>query len=257
MLLKEIKNVLIDKCHYLAFDNNLYSKLRKRKHAICLGDSHISVFRYINRENLLMGYTFDVVVVGGATAQGMLNPNSKTDALKIFKQRISKAKHFQTLFFQLGEVDCGFVIWYYAEKNSISIKEQLSRSIENYTNFILEIKGRGFSNICVLSAPLPTIEDGQDWGEVANVRREVKASQLMRTKLTQKYNQFLKVFCLRNNIMFLDVTSPLYDLNTGIIHDKFINKDITDHHLDDSKYSRIICGAIQEMDSSLCPSEPK
>lgn len=49
---------------------------------LCCGDSHTDVFDYCNlKQNM---FTFDVCVVGGATAQGAVNPNSKTNALNIF-----------------------------------------------------------------------------------------------------------------------------------------------------------------------------
>lgn len=53
---------------------------------LCCGDSHTSVFNYCNsRQN---DFVFDVCEVGGATAQGAVNPNSRTNALNIFSKRI-------------------------------------------------------------------------------------------------------------------------------------------------------------------------
>ena len=52
---------------------------------LCCGDSHTRVFDYCNsRQN---EFVFDVCVVSGATAQGAVNPNSKTDALNIFEKK--------------------------------------------------------------------------------------------------------------------------------------------------------------------------
>lgn len=48
---------------------------------LVIGDSHTQVFKYCNDKNT--DYHFDVQKVSGATAQGSVNPNSKTNALKI------------------------------------------------------------------------------------------------------------------------------------------------------------------------------
>jgi hypothetical protein len=53
---------------------------------------------------------FDVCIVGGATAQGAVNPNSKTDALAIFQKKI-KYTNADNILIMLGEVDCGYLIW--------------------------------------------------------------------------------------------------------------------------------------------------
>ena len=40
---------------------------------LCCGDSHAAVFNYCNsRQNR---FVFDVCIIGGATAQGAVNPN--------------------------------------------------------------------------------------------------------------------------------------------------------------------------------------
>ena len=49
---------------------------------LVLGDSHSGIFNYCNTKQ--QNIHFDVIVVGGATAQGSVNPNSNTNALNIF-----------------------------------------------------------------------------------------------------------------------------------------------------------------------------
>lgn len=207
---------------------------------MCLGDSHIRVFNFMERRKTLKGVWFNVVVVGGATAQGMVNPNSRTNALSIFSDRIGRAKPWQILVFQIGEVDCGFVIWYRSEKYGMSVHSQLERSIANYISFLLDVRSKGFHEICVLSAPLPTIMDGQAWGDVANARREVTASQLKRTELTLLYNTMLKKSCEENEIAFLDTSDHLLEKNTGLISEKFISQNNADHHLSNREYAEVI-----------------
>ena len=83
---------------------------------LVFGDSHSMVFRYCN--NKQNKFKFHVCEVGGATALGLVNPNSKTNALPIFSNKIrnSNSKMFKKVFLMLGEVDCGFVIWVCSKK---------------------------------------------------------------------------------------------------------------------------------------------
>lgn len=241
MLFYGIKRIISN----LLFDSYIYYRLKKRHHVLVCGDSHANVFRYIQRNHLLRSILFKVVVVGGATAQGMVNPNSKTNALNIFFENIAKRKKWQEVFFLLGEVDCGFVIWYYAEKYGISLEDQISRSLTNYRNMLLEIKNRMQLPITVISAPLPTIKDGQSWGEVADARKEIKATLKERVSLTIKYNLKLKELCRELDIFFLDATTNLFDDRKEVIDDRFLNKNKLDHQLDDKMYAEVIINSLK------------
>ncbi len=182
---------------------------------------------------------FDCMIVGGATAQGLVNPNSATDALRIFQGRLDGARPPQTIMMELGEVDCGFVIWYRAETHGISVAEQLETSLGNYLGFIDRQLAAGLS-VTVLSVPPPTISDGQQWGEIANLRRAVTASQVERTALTLEYNAQLAQRCSERDVAFLDVTSGLIDASTGLVASHNLNRDPLDHHLDDRAWSEPI-----------------
>lgn len=186
---------------------------------------------------------FDVVVAPGATAQSIVNPNSKTDALSMFSERLESAKRWQHLLMLLGEVDCGFVIWYRAEKYDVPVEAQLDLSLRNYLDFVDQQIARGFE-VHVLSAPLPTIADDQTWGEVANLRRDVKATQRERTALTITYNERLRTACHRRGIAFLDATTAQLDQKTGIIKSELLNEDLLDRHLNPDRYAEIIRQAM-------------
>ncbi len=224
------------------FDHPLGSK---RRHVVVCGDSHVEVFRHIRRHDLAKGFRFDLLKVNGATAQGMINPNSKTNALEQFRQRIAAMKPHQEIFFQLGEVDCGFVIWHYAEKKSAPLEDQFRRSLDNYRTIIEWALERKTAGITLLSAPPPTITDGQTWGEIANARKGIKASQVERTELTLRYNRELEAMASELGLGFLDITSPLLDPETGLVDDRFMNEDRLDHHLDSAGYSRVIVAALE------------
>ena len=209
----------------------------QRRRIIALGDSHIAVIRrYVAPQ---VTAVFDVVCVIGATAQGLVNPHSSTDALRQFQKRLDRARPWQTVLLELGEVDCGFVIWYRSQEKGLEVDDQLERSLSNYLRFIDHQVDRGF-DVWVMSAPLPTIRDFQEWGEVANLRSSVAASQLDRTALTVRYNSRLREACLKRGVRFVDVSSELLDPATGVIKREFEQANRLDHHLDDTAWGDVI-----------------
>lgn len=104
------------------------------------------------------------ITVPGATAVGLRNPNSSTNAIEIFKSRSLPAKFEFLPALQLGEIDCGFVIWYRSEKYGESIQKQLDESVKAYFNFVETLLDGGYPRVVITAATLPTIRDGQDWG---------------------------------------------------------------------------------------------
>ena len=147
----------------------------------CLGDSHTNIFEHIHHYYPWWHTRFEITVVKGATALGLVNPNSRTQAFQVFDLVINQAKRKTSFLFCMGEVDCGFVIWYRAEKNQVPIENQISKSFTNYSNYIDSVRRRGFSDIIIYSVPLPIIDESLDWGESSNLRKEVKATKRDRT----------------------------------------------------------------------------
>ena len=117
----------------------------------------------------------DLTEVGGATALGMVNPNSRTNALQSFREVIGRVPQGRSLLFMLGEVDCGFLIWHRAARLGSS-SQQFEESLHNYFGFLNSLLSEGRRSLVVSIVPPPTILDGQTWGEVANARSAVAAS---------------------------------------------------------------------------------
>lgn len=208
-----------------------------------IGDSHCEVFNYINNEKKIKT-KFIVKSVPGATALGLVNPNSKTNALKEFEIFLENINKRSRLIILIGEVDTGFLIWYRNQKLGLSIESQLNASLYNLESFIAKQKLKGFHDIVLLSVPLPSIIDNQSWGEIANARKDVKASQIERTKLTLQYNLKLKSLAERIKTGYINLDNYLLNKQTDIIKQLFLNPDPNDHHLNNEEYSKIIIDAL-------------
>ena len=155
------------------------------KNIIVCGDSHARVFKFMNTKQ--KNIHFDVCIVSGATAQGMINPNSKTNALPIFINKIEKSKKADKIIIMLGEVDCGFLIWVRSKKYNISVDKQIENSTENLFKFIEKIINN-FSyskeDIIVAGSVLPTIKDSTNKKYLSGARSKVDVSQKVRTAKT-------------------------------------------------------------------------
>lgn len=205
---------------------------------LVIGDSHSRVFESLQAKFRFPFVTFNVCSVDGATVSGLDNPNSKTNAYEIFIEKINAADDFEKIVFLLGEVDLGFVIWYRATKYSTSIDEMLDRAVSNYLNLIEQASIK--FPVLVLSAPLPTISDNNDWGEIANLRREVTASQKERTNLTIKFNRIVEERCSHfENVEYLNLDNDSIG-DSGIVSNNLLNSNRLDHHYDKKEYFKLI-----------------
>ena len=195
---------------------------------LALGDSHILCFR-----KAYSNIKYTITAIPGATAQGAVNPNSKTNALKEFTKSLKSHLTNDYVCVQLGEVDCGFLIWYRAKKHNISIEDQLQNSLSNYEQFLKNTLNTYYKNekILVLSAPLPTIEDNTNPKFLTGARSTVTVSLRERTDLTIEYNTRLSNICKTNNYIWIDITSDILNKKTKLVDEKWKNLNPYDHHL--------------------------
>lgn len=203
---------------------------------LVLGDSHSPIFNHPLFKERFPNLFFNVLTVIGATASGLENPNSTTQAYPVFREAVRQTAAKQIIV-MLGEVDTGFVIWYRAQKYQESVAAMMDKAVASYSRFLVELTER-FEVVCI-STPLPTIQDGNDWGDIANARREVTASQVERTALTLEFNRIMQTFCAQNGIRYLMLdTASLGD--GGIVRADLLNSDSNDHHYDPDRYSRLL-----------------
>jgi len=205
---------------------------------LCCGDSHTDVFNYCNsRQNR---FVFDVCTVGGATALGAVNPNSKTDALNIFEKKINSTRADKILI-MLGEVDCGFVIWVRSKRYNISIDDQINISVNNLFTFvdnIIATKTYTNKDIIICGSVLPTIKDSTNKKFLLGAMSEVDVSQLERTKKTIDYNNLLKINCHKYGYNYIEIVNDILDKD-GIVNDEFLNSNPNDHHLSNEKTHKL------------------
>lgn len=214
-----------------------------RKEILVIGDSHAKIFSHQSMRNGLSSFFFNVTSVGGATVSGLQNPNSKTQALPIFEKSISSSKA-DTIIVLLGEVDTGFVIWHRAERHNAPIEEMLDIALTNYQNLLASMLQTKRNVICI-SAPLPTIRDGEFLGDVANARKEIKASQLERTNITILFNKRIEEFCKNHRIPYINLDSKSLGQD-GLVDMRLLNKNPTDHHYDLQKYAEMLIPEIKK-----------
>lgn len=207
---------------------------------LVIGDSHVDVFRH--HETMFSGYFLDIVSVIGASVSGLENPNSVTQAFPLFERAIRKSKA-KLCIVLLGEVDTGFVIWYRARKHGLPVEEMLEKAVSTYSGFLDGIS-RDKTVICI-SAPLPTILDGQDWGEVANKRKEIDASLVDRTRLTVQLNRDMQEFCHQRGHSYISLDSVSLGEN-GVVKESLLNKSKSDHHYDQEAYLKILKPSLRD-----------
>ncbi|RXP45424.1 SGNH/GDSL hydrolase family protein [Lutibacter sp. HS1-25] len=227
----------------LKFGFRLIDKLAFRK-VLVIGDSHAKIFNNPLFKIHFPFYAFDVCSVKGATASGLENPNSKTQAYKIFKEKLDNPQKYFKVILLLGEVDTGFVIWYRSEKYDAPISKMFNDAIIKYTNFIADTNK--LLQPIVISTPLPTISDNNDWGEIANLRKTIKAKQLERTDLTIKFNNKIEKFCKTNNIEYVNLDKQSLGKN-GLIDDYLLNKNSNNHHYNNNNYTKLLIRNLKKI----------
>lgn len=212
----------------------------------CIGDSHVRVFNWLDSWSSTKNSKFWPFMVTGATALGLANPNSRTNALERFRFALSNIPRGSSVLFMLGEVDCGYLIWYLSQRDEKPLEEVYERAMANYMEFLDEVRA-GNWRLILASAPLPTIRDGVSLGEIANARSEVKATRKERTKLTLRWNASLRSYAAEHHIDFVDTDNWLLDPETHEIRDIFMNRDSANHHLESVPYALALSLALHKI----------
>lgn len=205
------------------------------------------VFRSKHLKSAFPDIYFHVECVQGATASGLENPNSKTAAYAVFMKALNEYNGTIVITL-LGEVDTGFVIWYWAQKHSSSLAQSLKRAANTYCRFIDKIAKK--RTVICLSAPLPTISDDNDWGDVANLRSEINASQLERTQMTLAFNALVKEHCRENKYSYIDLDIDALGTD-GLVKKRLMHENPLNHHYNNEAYSVLMTDRLRPIMSNL------
>lgn len=231
------RNVFMS-CWYTLFANEAI---------LILGDSRAGIFDYFSlrlrsfRKKIIMNH------VQGATASGLQNPGSKTQAHKKFVEGL-KREVFQRVFIVLGEVDTGYVIWYRVDKYKSTVDEMFELAVKKYKELI--DTASDFGLVTVFSTPLPTIRDDNDWGEVANLRKTITATQKQRTELTVRFNEEIKKFCDAKGYSYISLDNESLG-SDGVVKKELLNEDPLNHHYSDSAYMNLLSPHLKSLFSGI------
>ena len=199
---------------------------------LILGDGHVGYFRQAVQMIGLLPWQYQICEVDGATAVGMRNPLTTVNALQIFRDFLQDKSRQATVILQLGEADCGFVVWYRAQLYDEPVQEQVSDAIGAYLGFTMELQRAGFRDIVVTGATLPTIPTEDATGEEARLRRDMPGNLAYRTRLTLDYNKVLQSKARDLRLQYLDICPSLLDPEAKTVRSLYLNPNPADHHLD-------------------------
>jgi len=139
------------------------------------GDSHARAYNQIVKRRMLRTH-LDVTYVEGATAMGITNPNSRTNALPIFRAIIRRLPSGRPLLFALGEVDCGFLVWTRGDPMAA-----MHLAVDRYLEFVGECRDR---RVLVSEVVPPTVAGPTEL-------RPLDVSLRDRIELTRAFNERL------------------------------------------------------------------
>tara|TARA_Y100001973_G_scaffold100909_1_gene162921 strand:- start:2640 stop:4904 length:2265 start_codon:yes stop_codon:yes gene_type:complete len=200
------------------------------------GDSHTRAIHHISWPD---DTNVDYVHVDGITLSGLHNPQSKTNGFKKLRSAIRSAT-YDKIVLNLGEVDVGYLIWFYHEKRGVKIYDALDRAVSNYLFLIVEAL-KSTSNLAIISTPLPTVDSYADVdNEIFKARSSIKASLKARTELTLEFNSKIKSLCKDQiGVEYIDLDTASLDKD-GFVKAALKNKDPHDHHYNPVEYANLL-----------------
>jgi hypothetical protein len=209
---------------------------------LAIGDSHIRVFEHWYFLATLPRVRFEVVYVAGATAGGIRNPQSVTEAGRIFRAAIDRHRP-DLVVVHLGEVDTAYTIWKRAERHGQNPRWMMKMAVERYWEFLQELHAE--RPLVVLGACLPTLADQAAPGDdVASTRSGVQASQQDRTALTLAFNAQVAERCSAAGIPFWDSSSVALGPD-GVVRDEWTNRPRHDHHYARKPFARWLVAQLR------------
>jgi hypothetical protein len=224
----------------------LQTRLLGGRKILVLGDSHCGGLEYCFDHGLLAPHWLNCEIVGGATAYGLRNDHSATQAWQKFGRALHRFSDFDVVMILLGECDCSYALWKKAERLGVSPDSLIECSMDGIRRLVLKIQNAPASNvskIILAGALLPTIDDLAAPNQDNVQRREINASQAERTFLVLAYNEKLQQMAAALNIPYFDLTPQIMNANTGLIDQRFVGRT-EDHHVSFPASAHLWCSAL-------------
>lgn len=196
---------------------------------LVIGNSHSKVFNHYKGNK----YNFNVREVLGATARGAINPNTRTNSLQIFQNFLKENNDYDKIFIVLGEVDCGYLIWYKYLYENLDPTFQMEESIHKLKDFVITQVLTYFNpqDIFLLSSIPPVMQDNTNPNFLEGARSKVTTSIEDRLDLTLKYNNSMGRIATELKCNHLDITSYVLDYKTKRVKKEWLREDPNNHHL--------------------------
>jgi hypothetical protein len=216
-----------------------WHRLRGRTVVACVGDSHLEPMWLVQQRKLLPRTRLAVLPVGGATASGAQNPNSKTNAFKRWLPFLRRLNPEVLTVSCLGEVDVGFLI--FARPDAA---DALATTLQRYQEFLdLQVRSRG-GPLVVLGVIPPIIEDYSSWAGPRGQKRDVDATWAERAEMTDQFNRAMAAWCAEFGATFVDLAAQVTDAD-GRVRAQLRHPDTEDHHLDPDLTAELFATALR------------
>jgi hypothetical protein len=200
-----------------------------------LCDSHGGVLEYIHDHGLLRPHLINCEIVGGATAYGLNNDASITQAFNKFARTVGRFADYDTVLVMLGEVDCCVSMWNRAERRQEPVFEQIGPALAGIQRLVDWLRAQGKRDIVILGSILPTVADDERGLQLDAMRRAIGAGQRQRTELVLEFNARLRELAQRNGLPYIDVTAETVDRASGLVDPAYLIGGTVDHHLSQEK----------------------
>jgi hypothetical protein len=195
------------------------------KKIYCIGDSHASFFSGydvilpLSPETRNRYPIFEAYRLGATLAYNMKKYNTSSRGKERFLDLLeTKVPQQSTILMIFGEIDCRVHIVKQAIERKLEIREIVKETVNEYFDFILEIKSKGYE--IMLWNVVPTSCSSTQNKEYPN-----NGTLEERTQATICFNENIKILCNKNSIRFVSIYNLLVD-ERGVMKTKYFKDGV-------------------------------
>lgn len=218
---------------------------RTRPTLYCLGDSHLSVFDYIQTHRPLEGLNLAACQIRSASAAGLGREDSLVRSRLFARSYLARIPARAPLLLCFGEVDCNSRIPFRMHKYGTTTELEIAASLENYARFIDRLRERRPGEVIVYTVHPPCQRRNKPEKD-----RRLWLDLAQRTAVTRRFNRQLIEICSSRDLAVLDLEDQLLDPKTGLIAARFLRRSKTNHHLEEAALAPLLRAALSKLLSS-------